>query len=100
MEYPTTVQAFLTIPSVAIFGGLLTQWLKRYLPDWRFTQLLTLAVCVVVAILAQLIISTWAPSGAEVWRAAKIGLYGGSVATLGYEGINNILGSLGRGPRA
>ena len=100
MDYPTTIEAFLTVAGVGLFGGLVTQWLKLYLPDWRFTQLLTLIICIVAAVLASLIQSAWNPVPENVWQAIMMGFFGACAATFGYEGIQNVRGKLKAGPRA
>ena len=100
MDYPTTTEAFLSVAGVAIFGALVTQWLKLYLPDWRFTQLLTLAICEVFAVLATLVQSAWNPMPDNIWQAVMLGFFGACLATFGYEGVENIRGKLGAGPRA
>ena len=100
MEYPTTIEAFLTVAGVALFGGLVTQWLKLYLPDWRFTQLLTLVLCEAAAVVTRFVQAAWQPSSEQVWGAVVIGFFGACAATFGYEAIENIRGKLGAGPRA
>lgn len=99
MDYPTTVQAFLTVASVALFGGLVAQWLKLYLPDWRFTQLLVLVLCIGAAVVAQFIDAAWNPAADSLWDAVMIGFFGATLATFGYETIKNVLGKLGAGNR-
>lgn len=100
IDFPITISAFLTVLGVAVFAALVAQWLKSYLPDWRFTQLLVLVIAEIAAIIAQFIAAAWRPSAEQVFTAALIGFFGASLAGYGYEGIANILGMLGKGPRS
>ena len=100
MDYPTTVQAFLTVASVALFGGLVGQWVKHYLADWRYTGLVVLALCIGAAVVAQFIDAAWNPAADSLWDSVMIGFFGASLATFGYETLVNIAGKLGVGDRA
>ena len=100
MDYPITVAAFLTVAGVALFGSALAQWLKVYLPDWKWTQLLVLALCVVLAGLAGFIEAAWHPSADAVFNAVLVGFWGAALSTFGYEAIQNMHGLIGGGPRA
>lgn len=85
---------FLTVPMAALVTVIATQWLKRYLPDWKFTQLLSLAIAVGVQMLAV------ALSGSGLWfEAAGVGALGATLAVFGYEAVVNGLAFAGIGPR-
>ncbi len=81
-------------PAVAL-AGLVAQWLKAYLPEWRYTNLLVLGL----AIAAELV-ATWLSGAHNWWGALWVGFLGASVATFGYETIRNLAGLAGAGPRA
>ena len=100
IDFPLTLNAVLTVAGMAIISCLLAQWLKQYLADWRFTNLLVLGLNLVVALLAQAIRSGWRPSSEECFLAVLLGLFGASLATFGYETILNLLGKAGIGSRA
>ena len=100
MEYPITVAAFLTVAGVALFGSAAAQWLKHYLPDWKWTQLLVLALCIALAGLAGFIEAAWHRSADAIFNAVFVGFWGASLCTFGYEAVQNWRGLLGGGPRA
>ena len=100
IDFPITVGAFLTIAGSALFAGLVAQWLKAYLPDWRYTNVLVLVLAVAAAEVAQCIASAWQPTGASLFEAFLLGFFGASLATWGFETIANLLGKLGYGKRS
>jgi len=82
-------------PAVAaLLAGLLAQWLKSYLPDWRYTNLLVLALAVAAELGAA------ALGSHDWWGAAWAGFLGASIATFGYETVKNLGGAAGLGARA
>lgn len=92
---PLTPAGFLDVRIAAVVCLLSTQWLKRYLPDWHPTNLLALGITVVVEVIAA------ALSGSGEWFGAIwAGVLGASLATFGYETLNNVAGWAGLGPRA
>lgn len=99
MDYPITVAAFLTVAGVALFGSALAQWFKMYLPDWKWTQLLVLALCILAAGLAGFINAAWHPGADAVFNAVQVGFWGAVLATFGYEMVQNWRGLIGGGPR-
>jgi len=100
MDYPTTATALMTVAGVALFGSAAAQWLKVYLPDWKWTQLLVLGLCVVIAGLAGFIEAAWHPSADAIFNAFFVGFWGATLATFGYEAVQNWRGLIGDGPRA
>ena len=100
MEYPITPEAFLTVAGVALFVGVVTQWGKEYLKDWRWTNIAALGLAEVCSLIAQFIIAEWHPTATQIFVAAMTGFFGTTVATYGYELIQNVRGLIGAGPRA
>ena len=100
MEYPITVAAFLTVAGVALFGSALAQYVKQYLPDWKWTSLLVLVLCIVAAGLAGFIEAAWRPGADAIFNAVFVGFWGAVLATYGYEVVQNLRGLIGGGPRA
>jgi hypothetical protein len=98
-QFPITAEMLYTLAGAILFAGLMTQWLKAYLGDWRFTGLVCLALAVAVEFAA-----AWVSQGgmnAQIaFAACLLGLVGASVATFGYETIVNMLGLVGKGPRS
>lgn len=95
MDFPITAEALATLVSAAFAAGLATQWLKKYLGDWRFTPILVLALSIVVQLAA-----TVYSGQMDWWSAVALGFIGASIATFGYETILNLLGVVGKGSRA
>jgi len=79
----------------AALAGLLAQWLKAYLPQWRYTNLLVLALAIAGEVAA-----TWLAGSRNWWGAVWVGFIGASVATFGYETVMNLFGAAGLGARA
>jgi hypothetical protein len=93
--FPLDPAGLLNPAAAALLAGLLAQWLKSYLADWRYTNLLVLVLAVATQLAAT------AVSGSHNWwGAAWAGLLGASIATFGYEAIQNLTGSAGFGARA
>jgi hypothetical protein len=100
IEFPIDVGALLTIAGAAVFASVVGQWLKSYLSEWRYTNLLVLALAEIAAVTAQFIAAAWHPSAQAVYAAVLIGLFGATLATFGYETVANLLGKAGIGKRA
>ena len=100
IEFPINAAAVVTIAGAAILTALLGLWLKHYLPDWRFTNLLVLALAIILVMLAQCVVTQWRPSGEALFSAGLVALVAASLATFGYETIVNALGKMGMGPRS
>lgn len=95
LELPLLAEGFLDVRVAAIVCVLATQWLKGYLGDWRYTNLLALGITVGVELLAAGL------AGEGAWFAAAwAGVVGASLATFGYEALTNMAGRAGVGPRA
>lgn len=99
MEYPVTVEALLTVGGVALFGSAVTQWLKHYLKEWRYIQLLVLVICIIASIVAGFIDAAWHPTDSAFLNALMTGFWGATLATFGYEAVQNWRGLIGAGPR-
>jgi hypothetical protein len=99
LELPLMAEGFLDVRVAAAVCVLATQWLKRYLPDWRFTNLLALGGTVAVELLA-VVASGGAVAGGVWFEAVWAGVLGASLATFGYEALANLAGRAGVGPRA
>jgi hypothetical protein len=78
----------------ALVAMAFTQWIKGYLPDWRYTQLVVLG-CTMGLELAAMALG----GRTDVFSALMAGFWGASIATFGYETIANWLGVLGLGQR-
>ena len=93
--YPTTTEAFLEVAAVAVFAGAVTQWLKRYLPDWKLTPVVALVVAECTAIVAGSIRAGGLMLWSEGFESIMTGFWGATLATFGYEAIANILAWIG-----
>ena len=93
-SFPLDPAGLLDPAVAALLAGLLAQWLKGYLPNWRYTNLLVLALAVAAELAAA------ALAGHNWWGAAWSGFLGASIATFGYETIENLGGAAGLGARA
>jgi hypothetical protein len=100
IEFPLTPQAILTVVGIAVIAALVAQWAKHYLPDWRYTPLLVLGICAVLAALATWIELVHSEVGQRFYTAGLLALVGASLAVFGYETIVNLLGKAGVGPRS
>lgn len=92
-----TPQDLLTVAGAAAICVLITQWLKQYLADWRWTNLLAFGVTLVLVEAAAVVDGH--VDAQEVFGAFITALAGASLATFGYETILNLLGTAGVGPR-
>ncbi|HOG47375.1 MAG TPA: hypothetical protein PLJ35_15220 [Anaerolineae bacterium] len=93
--FPLDPAGLLNPGVAAALAGLLAQWLKGYLPEWRYTNLLVLTLAVAIELAAVAVAGTnnW-------WGAACAGFLGASIATFGYETLQNLSGAAGLGTRA
>jgi hypothetical protein len=98
-NFPINAAMLYSAVGAILFSGLMTQWLKKYLENWRFTSLLCLGLAVGFE-LAAAWISQKGLSAEVAFSAVLLGILGASVATFGYEVIVNLLGLVGKGPRS
>jgi len=93
--FPLDPGGLLNPLAAAALAALLAQWLKIYLPEWRFTNLLVLALAI-----AGELVATWMAGTHNWWSAVWVGFLGASMATFGYETVMNLFGVAGAGARA
>lgn len=99
--FPTTASAVYTVAGAAVLCVLVTQWLKKYLNDSRWCNLIALCVTwVVVGIAAALLVTEPVGIGRRLFEGFLVGLVGASLATFGYEVLTNLAGIAGAGPRS
>jgi len=89
IEFPVGPEAFLSVLGVAIFGSLVTQWLKRYVKPDLVVNLATLALCEIAAIVGALILAQWKPAAYDLFSAVMLGFVGSTLAVFGYEVVKN-----------
>lgn len=100
IEFPITSEALLTLFGAVIVAIIAGLWLKRYLPDWRFTPLVVLACTELVLLLVLFATTNWRPGSEQLVSVALMALFGASLETFGYETIANSLGLAGVGHRS
>ena len=100
IEFPVTSEALLTLFGAVIVAIIAGLWLKRYLPDWRYTPLVVLACTELVLLLVLFATTGWRPGSEQLVSVALMALFGASLETFGYEAIVNALGLAGFGHRS
>ena len=79
MEFLLSPDGLLDPKIAAVVAMAFTQWIKQYLSDWRYTQLVVLGCTVALELVAMVV------SGrADVFSALMAGFWGASIATFGY----------------
>jgi len=104
MEFPVTLNEFLTVFGIGLFGALLTQFLKPYvrrrMGDEESADLwvngTAFVLCIAIAIVAKLILLQWQAIAKELFEAALTGFFGFFLATGGYETLKNLFTFLGK----
>lgn len=93
-SFPLDPSGMLNPLAAAAVAALLAQWLKGYLPEWRYTNVLVLLLAIGIEVAAAALAGSrnW-------WLACWSGFLGASIATFGYETVLNLLGVAGGGPR-
>lgn len=100
LEFPVSSEALLTLFGAVIVAIIAGLWLKRYLPDWRYTPLVVLACTELVLLLVLFATTNWRPGSEQLVSVALMALFGASLETFGYEAIVNALGLAGFGHRS
>ena len=100
IEFPISSEALLTLFGAVIVAIIAGLWLKRYLPDWRYTPLVVLACTELVLLLVLFATTGWRPSSEQLVSVALMALFGASLETFGYEAVVNALGLAGFGHRS
>jgi len=94
MDALLTPEGFLDPRAAGLAAIFLTQWLKIYLPDRNWSQLLVLGITALLEVIAA------ALTGADYWGALAAAFWGATLATFGYEAVKNaaeLLGLNGKG---
>ena len=102
-DIPMDLESLGTIAGMAAVATLLTTWLKSMLPDWRFTSLMVLGLCLLLSLGAVFGIAIDSGAGftaEQIIDAILVALGGASLATFGYETVKNVLGVSGVGARS
>ncbi|MBC7259854.1 MAG: hypothetical protein H5T65_11470 [Chloroflexi bacterium] len=89
MDALLTPEGFLDPRAAGLAAIFLTQWLKIYLPDKHWSQLLVLGITAVLEVIAAAI------TGADYWAALAAAFWGATLATFGYEAVKNAAELLG-----
>lgn len=100
-ELPTTIRVALTITGMVVLSGLLTQWIKQYVPKGteeapnRFfgvvVNSICLALCLIIGGVLQAIQSAWCPTANEIANVLLLAFVAVSITTFGYETAQNWL---------
>lgn len=98
-QFPITPGLVYTVAGAAAVCVLLTQWLKHYLADWRYTNLLALGITLAVVEIAAALFVEGATLAERLYNGFLLALAGASLATFGYEALANLFGKAGIGPR-
>jgi hypothetical protein len=112
--FPTHPEQFINPVIAAVVAQLVALWIGQYLREWRWKDLLGLAITFAILLAARLSIPPAAggplPLGEAGVRAGVtasdlfvvlwLSFVGASIATFGYETVMNLLGMANRGPRA
>jgi TctA family transporter len=98
--FPTQPEGLLNPVIAAVVAQLIALWLASYLKDWRWKDLLCLALTCAVLVAARVAGQTSSLTYGDVFSALWMGFVGASIATFGYETVMNLLGMVNRGPRA
>jgi len=98
-KFPITPDGFLNPYIAALVAQMIALWLRQYLNDWRWRDILLLLLCITVQLCAAAA-SSHLNTSEELFSVIWLGFIGASVATFGYETIVNLLGILNGGPRA
>ena len=93
-----TVESLLTLTGMAAIIALWIQLIKRVLPDFRWTNVVAIALGLVMGLVA-----TWIAKGLSartVLDAILLALVAGCASSGIYETITNLRGLAGVGPRS
>lgn len=100
IDFPITSETLLTLFGAVIVAVIAGLWLKRYLPDWRYTPVMVLVCTVLVLLLVLFATTAWRPDSERLVSVMLMALFGASLETFGYEAIVNALGLAGIGRRS
>ena len=98
--FPITPAMVGTVAGSAALCVLVTRWLKEYLPDWRYTSLLSLGITLVLVEIAAAAFLQDAPILERLYNGGLVALAGASLGVFGRETVLNILGVAGVGSRS
>ena len=93
-----TVESLLSLAGMSALIAILVQLLKRFLGEWRFSQLLAMGIGLVVGLVAPWIVVGLSPR--TVLDAILLAIVAGTTSSGLYEVVQNLRAVAGAGPRA
>jgi hypothetical protein len=98
--FPVTSAMLWTLGGATVWAVLMSQWIKHYLPDWRWTNLLTLGLTLALIMPVGVFIVAQGAIGERIVQSLLMSFAGASFACYGYEFVLNGLGLAGIGQRS
>lgn len=98
--FPTTASAVGTVAGAAAVCAVLIQWLKRYIAEERWYNLVGFGLTFVLVEIAGLFVVEGPALAERLFVGFFVALFGASLATFGYETLMNLFGLAGIGKRA
>lgn len=98
MDGLLSIESLLTLAGMAAFITLVVQFVKQYVANWRWTNLVAMGVGLVVGLIATGIVRGLTPR--TVLDTILLALVAGATSSGLFETISNLRGLAGAGPRA
>ena len=90
-----------SLTGLVVWAYFVATWAKDALPDWRWTNWVTLGVVIVTSLAGVFVLNAWQPDAEQIMWAVLLAVMATSFETWGYEAVVNGLGkAFGVGTRS
>lgn len=100
IEFPISSGALRTVFGLAFLVAVIVQIAKLFISETRALNLVAVAAGLIIGLAAVFVNTMGHPAGEDVFQGVTVGILAVGLATLGYEGILNIAGLVGFGPKS
>jgi len=100
IEFPVTSEALRSVFGLAFLIAVIVQIAKLFITETRVLNLVAVAAGLLIGLVAVFVNTMGHPTGEDVFQGVMVGILAVGLATLGYEGILNIAGLVGFGPKS
>lgn len=100
IEFPISSGALRSVFGLAFLIAVIVQIAKLFITETRVLNLVAVAAGLIIGLVAVFVNTMGQPTGEDVFQGVTAGILAVGLATLGYEGILNIAGLVGFGPKS
>ncbi len=100
IDFPISSAALRTVLGLAFAVVAITQVCKLFVTETRVLNLVAVAVGLIIGVVATFVGTFGQPTAEDLLQGVMVGVFAVAVATLTYDGVLNLAGLVGIGPKS